>query len=179
MLLIIASVLVCGMLFYDLNRRNGDLDRLAREVEAKEAQTAGVQFPSAAEQREWSLNEELFERVMLGDESVPLLFAEITRIGSENNLQRMGINTEEHTTSEPASSDRAAPGNNAALLAAGVNRYSAVTIRFQGTYSDTARFVDSISRLPYSVSIQSIDLRRAQPLPDATIVLHVYKRGPA
>ena len=175
LLLILACLLVSGTLFYDLNRRSAELRKLEQEVNAEETQIAGIQLPTADELEEWSVAERQLDRVMLADESVPLVFAEITRIGTENNLQRIGINTEEKTV--PESPGTEAAGQNPTLLGIGVTRYSIVTIKFQGKYADTARFVDSVSRLPHAISIQSIDLRRAQPMADVTIMLHLYKRG--
>jgi Tfp pilus assembly protein PilO len=179
-LVVLAAVSLSGALISDLSVRKAELARQIREVDAKEAQAAATPSPTLEEQREWASQEEILSNTLTGDESLPLLFAEITRIGGESGVQGIGITTEERAVAEGADTTSPAAGPiDAALLAANVSRYSAVTIRFQGGYAGVARFLDAISRLPYAVSIRSADLRRAVPLIDGTLLLHVYKRGAA
>jgi hypothetical protein len=179
--IILAAVVLSAGVIYDLNTRKSELQRLTTEVEALEAQIAAIDFPTGAETTEWAAEEETFRSALLGEESVPLLFAEITRIGSDNRIQGITINTEEHNLSPDAAvqDGSAPPGHDADLLAVGIARYSAVTIRFQGLYPDVAGFLDAVSRLPYSISVRTVDLKRTIPLIDGTLLLHVYKRGAA
>jgi hypothetical protein len=178
-LFVLAGVSAAVLLWRDLNVRKSELGRLTKEVEALEARTAAFRLPGPEELRRRKDEEAAFAAALQGNETAPLLYAEITRIGSETSIQGIAINTEEKRFSAAAADSAAEPSEEARLAALGISGYSALTIQFQGSYANVAGFIDAMSRLPYAASIRSVDLRRTVPLIDGTLVLHVYQRGPA
>jgi hypothetical protein len=122
--IIAVAIALSAVVIYDLKQRRAELQRLTAEVEAMEAQMAGIELPTGTETREWAAQEEAFRDFLIGDESIPLLFAEITRLGSDNNIQGITINSEEHDLSQnTVTGDGSAPnGEDAELAWCGMNR---------------------------------------------------------
>jgi hypothetical protein len=172
-----AVVLVCTAisagLFWDLGSRSTRIREMTRNVEAMEGQAAGTQFPDEDQLRKNAEEERLFNTAIVGEESIPLVFEEITRTGSDHRVQ-MEIQSEEKTI--PETSEDPMEANARAL---GITRYLIVTVKFQAEYADAAQFLGSISRLPHAVPVRSLDIHRSPPMINGTLRLHVYKRGAA
>src|SRR5687767_1330777 len=81
-IVLLCAAVAAGMLV-DLHRRNARMKALTADVEAKEQQMAGTQALGEDEVRKMEAEERLFNRALVGEESVPLVFDEITRVGSD------------------------------------------------------------------------------------------------
>jgi Tfp pilus assembly protein PilO len=169
----VLCVAITGGLLFDLKSRSARITQLAKDVEAKEQQAAGTRLPTQDQIRKNAEEERLFNSAIVGEESIPLVFEEITRAGSDHRVQ-MEIQSEEKTIPD-------APEDpvEASARSLGVTRYLVVSVKFQAEYSDAAQFLGSISRLPHALALRSLELRREPPLVSGTMRLHVYKRGAA
>ena len=172
-----AVVLVCAAisagLLFDLNSRNTLIKELTRNVEAMEGQAAGTQFPGEDQIRKNAEEQRQFNSAIVGEESIPLVFEEITRAGSDHRVQ-MEIQSEEQTIAETSEDP-----TEAGARALGITRYLIVTVKFQAEYADAAQFLGSISRMPHAVPVRSLEIHRSPPLISGTMRLPVYKRGTA
>jgi Tfp pilus assembly protein PilO len=176
---IIGTVLLLGLaggLMVDANRRTAEAVKAKTKVDREEQEVAVVTIPSEQEQAQWSIKEKELAARLLPDQQVPAFLEDITRIANENHLERLGINNEDKTI-DPNQPRTPEDGKAAAI---GIRRYLLVTLKFQSTYPDAARFLSAVSRLPRPVEVQTVDMRRNAPTLDVTVILKVYKQeGPA
>jgi hypothetical protein len=166
-------IAISAGLLFDLNRRNTQIRELTRDVEAKELQALGTQLPTEEEIRRNAETERLFNAAVVGEESIPLVFEEITRAGSDHRVQ-MEIQSEEKTIPETSEDPL-----ETSARSLGIRQYLIVTVKFQAEYADAAQFLGSIASLPHALSLRSLELHREPPMVSGTMRLHVYKRGAA
>jgi Tfp pilus assembly protein PilO len=166
--------LSAGML-YSLNSSRLALNKQSQDVESKEAQARRAQPPTLEEQAKWSEQEAQISNILLPEQAVPQLFEEVTRIATENGIQRLGINTEEIVI-DPT---KAGSGEEANAVAVGIKHYLAVTMKFQGQYSDIALFLGNVAKLGRPIEYHVLDLKRNAPLIEVQLVMNVFKREPA
>jgi hypothetical protein len=171
-IVLLCAAISAGLLL-DLNQRNRRITELTRDVEAREQQAAGTQLPSEDQIRLNAEAERLFNAAIVGEESIPLVFEEITRAGSDHRVQ-MEIQSEDKTIA-----DTTEDPVEASARSLGISSYLIVTVKFQAEYADAAQFLGAISRLPHAVPLRSLEIHREPPLVGGTMRLHVYKRGAA
>ena len=175
---IIASLLMlvlAGGLLYSLNSSATAVTRLKQDVERKEKQAKDVRPPTAEEQSQWEAQENQLTGLLLSEQAVPRFFEEITRIATENSIQRLSMNSEE-VTIDPS---KAATADEAKVIAVGIKHYLAVTMKFQGQYADVAGFLGSVAKLDRPIQYHMVELKRGVPYVEAQVVINVYKREPA
>src|SRR5205823_3731968 len=130
-----------GGLLYSLNSSRVALTKQRQDVESKEAQSRRTAPATLEEQSKWSEQEAQINNILIPEQAVPQLFEEVTRIATENGIQRLGMNTEEIAI-DPA---KAGSGEEANAVAVGIKHYLAVTMKFQGQYSDIALFLGNVA----------------------------------
>jgi Tfp pilus assembly protein PilO len=175
---IVGFVVLLGLsvaMLYSLNSSRAAITKQRQDVESKEAQARRAEIPTLEEQAKWSEQETQINNILLPEQAVPQLFEEVTRIATENGIQRLGMNTEE-VTIDPA---KAASGEEANAIAVGIKHYLAVTMKFQGQYSDIALFLGNVAKLGRPIEYHVLDLKRSAPLIEVQLVMNVYKREPA
>src|SRR5437016_1460966 len=128
--------LAIGML-YNLNSSRAAVTRQKKDVEGKEQQARGANPPTLEEQRKWAEQQARLTNLLLPEQAVPQFFEEVTRIATETGIQRLGMNTEEISID----ASRTLTSEDAKVIAVGIRRYLAVTMKFQGQYADIARFL--------------------------------------
>ena len=171
----VLSLALAGAMLYSLNSSRAALTKQRQDVEAKEAQTRRAQPPALEEQSKWSEQETQVNNVLLSEQAVPQLFEDVTRIATETGIQRLGMNTEEISI-DPA---KASSTEEAKVIAVGIKRYLAVTMKFQGQYTDIALFLGNVAKLGRPIEYHVLDLKRNAPLIEVQLVMNVYKREPA
>ena len=85
------------------------------------------------------------------------------------------MNTEEISI-DPA---KASSAEEAKVIAVGIRRYLAITMRFQGQYMDIARFLGGVAKLDRPIEYHFVNLKRIVPLIEVQLVMNVYKRETA
>jgi Tfp pilus assembly protein PilO len=166
--------LAAGML-YNLNSIRAAVSRQKQEVEQKEQQARGANPPALEEHRRWAEQEDRLTNLLLPEQAVPQFFEEVTRIATETGIQRLGMNTEEISI-DPS---KAVSSEDAKVIAVGIRRYLAVTMKFQGQYTDIARFLGGVAKLDRPTEYHFVNLKRTFPLIEVQLVMNVYKREPA
>ncbi len=171
----VLSLGLAGWLLYDLNGRQTAAARLEREVTQKERDSRNLAEPGAEELAEWAQQQAQLTNILLLDQAEPEFLAEVTRIATENRLQRVGV-TSENKIIDP---EKGSSAEELKALGVGIRRYVAVTIKFTGDYADIARFLGSVSNLERAVEYHTINLKRNAPFIEVEVVMNVYKREPA
>jgi Tfp pilus assembly protein PilO len=171
----VLMLLVAGGLLYSLNSSAATVTKLKQDVERKEKQAKGVRPATAEEQSQWEAQETQLGSLLLSEQAVPQFFEEVTRIATENSIQRLSMNSEE-VTIDPG---KAATADEARVIAVGIKHYLAVTMKFQGQYVDVARFLGSVAMLDRPIQYHLVELKRGFPYIEAQVVINVYKREPA
>ena len=166
---------LAGGLLYNLSSSRATLGKQKQEVERKETQARTAKPPSLEEQSKWAGQESQLNDLLLSDQAGPQFFEEVTRIATENGIQRLGMNTEEISI-DPT---KAGSPEEAKVIAVGIRRYLAVTMKFQGQYADIARFLGGVAKLPRPIEYHVVNLKRTLPLIEVLVVMNVYKREPA
>lgn len=162
-------------MLYNLNSSRAAVDRQKQDVERKEQQARGAKPPTLEEQRKWAEQEARLTNLLLPEQAVPQFFEEVTKIATETGIQRLGMNTEEISI-EPS---KAVSPEEAKVIAVGIRRYLAITMRFQGQYPDIARFLGGVAKLDRPIEYHFVNLKRIVPLIEVQLVMNVYKREPA
>jgi Tfp pilus assembly protein PilO len=170
------SIGLAGGLLYSLGSGRKAVATLKQQVESKENQASPAKPPSSEEQTKWTEQETQINSVLLTEQAVPELMQEITKLAADSGIQQRFTMTTEDQVIDPAKSGSV---NQATAAAVGVQRYLAITMRFQGKYEDVARFLGGVSKLPRPVEYQVLDIKRTVPLVDVQVVLNVYKRAAA
>jgi len=171
---VLALGLAVGML-YDLNSSRAAVARQKQDVERKEQQARGANPPGIEEQRKWAEQEARLTNLLLPEQAVPQFFEEVTRIATETGIQRLGMNTEEISI-DPS---KTLLPEDAKVIAVGIRRYLAVTMKFQGQYTDIARFLGGVAKLDRPVEYHFVSLKRIVPLIEVQLVMNVYRREAA
>ena len=175
---IIGVVLLLGLsggMLYNLNSSRAAVTKQRQDVEAKETQARRVESPTPEEQNKWSEQEAQLNNVLLPEQAIPQLFEDVTRIATETGIQRVGMNTEE-VSIDPS---KASSGEEAKIVAVGIKRYLAVTMKFQGQYTDIALFLGNVAKLGRPIEYHMLNMKRSTPLIEVQLVMNVYKREPA
>jgi len=175
---IVGLILLLGLsggMLYSLNASKIALTKQRQDVESKEAQSRRAEPATLEEQSKWTEQEGQINSILIPEQEVPQLFEEVTRIATESGIQRLGMNTEE-TAIDPA---KAGSGEEANAVAVGIKHYLAVTMKFQGQYSDIALFLGNVARLGRPIEYHVLDLKRNAPLIEVQLVMNVFKREPA
>jgi Tfp pilus assembly protein PilO len=166
--------LAAGML-YSVNSNRVAVNKQRQDTERKETQARGFKPPTLEEQNRWVEQQDQISNLLLSEQAVPQFFEEVTKIAMETGIQRVGMNTEEISI-DPA---KAASPEEARVVAVGVRRYLAVTMKFQGQYADIASFLGRVARLERPIEYHLVDLKRTPPYVEVQLVMNVYKREPA
>ena len=165
---------IAGWMIYDSNKRTKEAVTLRLDAERKEQEASTITIPSDQEQAKWQLQEKELADLLITDQQVPEVLEDVSRLANENHLERLGINNEDKTIdAQPATPE------DGKLVNVGVRRYLQVTLKFQSTYPDAARFIAAVTHLPRPVEVQVIDMRRNPPTVDTILTLRIYKREPA
>lgn len=167
----VLAVAASGGMLYRLGTEKAQAASALADVERKEIQAQTSQMPSPEDLEQWSSIEQQLSSVLISDQTVPLFFEEVTRIGTQNGLQPT-INTEEKVL-DPAKSPTP---EEIKLMEIGITKYLLMTITFRGGYPEVARFLSEVSRLQRPVEFRNIRMRRAPPFVDVSLTMHVYKR---
>jgi Tfp pilus assembly protein PilO len=161
-------------MLYSLNSSRIAVNRQKQDVERKEQQARAITPPAAEEQRQWAEQEARLTNLLLPEQLVPQLFEEVTKIATETGIQRVGMNTEE----VPLDPSKAVSPEDAKVVAVGLRRYLAVTMKFQGQYADIAAFLGRVAKLDRPIEYRLVSLKRTYPLIEVQLVMNVYKREP-
>src|SRR5438105_4541404 len=159
LLYIIVFVAVLGLsigLLYSLSSNRSANAKLKQELDRKEGQAKNVRPPTEEEQSKWTEQESQLANVLLTDQAVPQFFEDVSRIATENGIQRLSMNTDE-VTIDPA---KASSSEEAKVIAVGIRRYLSVTLKFQGQYTDVGRFLGAITKLNRPLEFHIVDLKR-------------------
>ena len=171
----VVSLVISGFLLYNLSTARTASARQVQDVERKEKQARGVTLPTAEEQAKWAEQETQVANYLLPEQGVPQFFEEVTRIATETGVQRVGMNTDE-VAIDP---NKAASPEEARVVAVGVRHYLAVSMKFQGQYTDVARFLGGVAKLDRPIEFHLVELKRTVPLIEVQLVMNVYKKEPA
>jgi hypothetical protein len=105
--------------------------------------------------------------------------------GAGNNLRtQLARTAEAHnievrraTYATMALSSNSATGDELALLSLGIVDATVITLDYAADYSDAARFIGAIGRLPQRVFVVANEMHREPPRTAGTLTLRVYQRG--
>src|SRR5260370_15702099 len=123
----VLSLGLAGGMFYNLSSARAAVTRQKQDVERKETQTRGSKPATVEEQNKWTEQQAQVTNLLLPEQAIPQFFEEVTKIATETGIQRLGVNTEEISI-DPA---KASSAEEARVVAVGIRRYLAVTMRFQ------------------------------------------------
>ena len=177
-MVIAATVLVIGIaasiwMFMDLSAKGKVVNTLAREVASKKQQVD--QLPPSSGKPDTAEDAglaERFNRIVMAPDAIPQLQEQISQIAVENNLENFSI------SSDVTQLDTASTGIDAnALTLLGVKRSVMISISFRADYADMARFLGAINKLPQSLIVRTVSLRRLNPKLESTVAVQVYQRG--
>jgi Tfp pilus assembly protein PilO len=166
---------LAGAMLYSLNSSRAAVAKLKQDLDRKETQARGFKPPSPEEQAQWAEKETQVNNILLSEQAVPQLFEEVTRIATETGIQRLGMNTEEIAV-DP---NKASSPQEARVVALGIRHYLAVTMKFQGQYSDIGQFLGGVAKLNRPIEYHLVVLKRTVPLIEVQLVMNVYKREAA
>ena len=171
----VLSLGLVGAMFYNLSSARTAVTRQKQDVERKEHQAGASKPATVDEQNKWSQQQTQVAGLVLSEQAVPQFFEEVTKIATESGIQRLGVNTEEISI-DPA---KASSAEEARVVAVGIRRYLAVTMKFQGQYADIANFLGGVAKLERPIEYHLVDLKRTFPLIEVQLVMYVYKREAA
>jgi Tfp pilus assembly protein PilO len=172
---VVLSLGLSGGMLYNLSSTRAGVNRQRLDVERKETQARGFKPPPLEEQSRWAEQQAQVTNLLLSEQAVPQFFEEVTKIATATGIQRVGMNTEEISI-DPA---KAGSPEEARVVAVGIRRYLAVTMKFQGQYADIASFLGGVAKLERPIEYHIVDLKRAVPYVEVQLVMNVYKREPA
>src|SRR5262249_51797696 len=147
------SLLVAAGLLYNLSSQRSQVAKLKQEIERSEKQARGYAPATTEEQARWADQETQMSKVLLNDSSIQQFFEEVTRAGTDNGIQGLGLTTEEVIIDAAK-----AAGDDAKVIGVGVGQYLAVTMKFRGQYPEIAGFIGAISKLPRPIEFYSINM---------------------
>jgi Tfp pilus assembly protein PilO len=171
----VLSLGLAGGMLYNLSSSRAAVTRQRQDVERKESQARILKPATVEEQSKWTEQEDQVTNLLLSEQAVPQFFEEVTKIATETGIQRLGMNTEELSI-DPA---KASSPQEAKVVAVGIRRYLAVTMKFQGQYADIASFLGGVAKLERPIEYHVVALKRTFPLIEVQLVMNVYKREPA
>jgi Tfp pilus assembly protein PilO len=169
--LVVSVVLVAAMLL-NLSSSRAAVTKIRQDVERKESKASSLRPATPEEEAKWTEQETQINNLLLPEQAVPQFFEEVTRIATENGIQRLGMTTDE-VTIDP---NKASSPAEAKVIGVGIKRYLTVTMKFQGQYADIARFMGGVVKLDRPIEYHLVDLKRVPGLIEAQLVMNVYKR---
>jgi hypothetical protein len=169
---LIAGILVSVWLVQDVAKREKELEALKTEVDNNQVQVNAAPKPAAAPLTPEQLSERMGP-LIISNEKLDDFREQLASAATENRLDVRKLELKS-VALDPASTD----AEDIALLSLQISKYILVTIDFQATYENSARFLGALEQMPQRVLIKEAELRRDGgniPNISGTVTLRLYQ----
>jgi Tfp pilus assembly protein PilO len=164
---IVATTLHLGTL------RDG-LEQSEQGLAQKQISADSVTLPSDEELGQWASTQNILLSRLISENDIPGFVSEITSLASQFQLgTRLGV---DYNLVEIQAEAANLPVTEQLARAMGILRYTEVTLTFSGEYENSARFIQTIARLPRLIEFTEIDLGRTPPNVSVRMVMRIYQR---
>jgi hypothetical protein len=169
---LIAGILVSVWLVQDVAKREKELEALKTEVDNNQVQANAAPKPGVAPLTPEQLSEKMGP-LIISDEKLDDFREQLASAATENRLEVRKLEL------KPVALDSASTDpEDLALLSLQISKYILVTIDFEATYENSARFLGALEQMPQRVVIRQAELRRDPgkiPNINGTVTLRLYQ----
>lgn len=172
--ILLGGLLAAAWLVKDVAKREKAIELLRTEVDNTQAQADSLPKQIA----EPLTAEQLSEKVgplIISNEGLDEFREQLADAATDNHLDVRKLELKSVPV-DPAS----AAGEDLTLLSLQITKYVLVTIEFQATYENAAKFMGALEQLPQRVLIKGAELRRDSailPKISGTVTLQVYQNN--